>query len=265
MHLYLDIETIPSQAPGAREACAGRISPPGSMKKAETIAAWERDEKPVLVEEAWRRTALDGSLGHVISIAYALDDGEVGGVGPGRVDRHWTAVPFGGADGETWRPDYASWLGIEAERLDMAFRGMEERLQADAPPTVVAHHADFDVRFLYHRAVILGVRLPTWWPVNERIGGDRVYCTMQAWAGYRERIGLDRLCRALGIPGKDGLDGAGVYDAWLSGEEGCERIWRYNSGDVQRVRSVHRRLTGLDIDHDVVMRARLAEHTGRAA
>ena len=50
--LYLDAETLPSHDPAIREQIAGEIKPPGSMKKAETIAAWEAEEKPAAIEKA---------------------------------------------------------------------------------------------------------------------------------------------------------------------------------------------------------------------
>lgn len=275
MHLYLDIETIPGQRPGLRDEIAAKITPPGNYKKADTIAAWEADEKPALVEEAFRKTSFDGGVGHVVSIAYAIDDGEVDGIGPGMADRHWCAVPW--QDGSAWKPDYSNWESIEAERLEMTFRAMTRALQAAAnaamkhpfgpgrgyvtrqadgslvdcdaligPVTVVAHHADFDIRFLFHRAVVLGVRLPWWFPVNARPnhffnGAPAVFDTMTYWAGYGGRIGQDRLCAALGIERGDDIPGSEVYDRWLAGDG--EAIWNHNKADVERLRAIHRRLT----------------------
>ena len=46
MKIYLDIETIPGQSPELKTEIAATIKPPGSMKKAETIARWEAEEKP---------------------------------------------------------------------------------------------------------------------------------------------------------------------------------------------------------------------------
>ena len=44
-YLYLDIETIPAQSPEAHAAIAENVKPPAQMKKAETIAAWEANDK----------------------------------------------------------------------------------------------------------------------------------------------------------------------------------------------------------------------------
>jgi hypothetical protein len=67
---------------------------------------------------------------------------------------------------------------------------------------------------------------------------------MLAWAGYGGRVSLDALCRALSVPTpKDGgIDGAGVYDAWLAGE--CDRIAAYNVRDATATRDVWQRLQG---------------------
>jgi hypothetical protein len=260
MHLYLDIETIPGQRPGLRDEIAAKILPPGSYKKPETIAAWEADEKTALVEEAFRKTSFDGSIGHVISIAFAVDDGRVSRTSVGN------ARP-GIDDGVS----YEVFRALEAQRLIDAFAIIGEELQALAdsrvdhhlgpsrgygymvrgewrdsrppigPVTVVAHHADFDLRFLYHRAVILGVPVPSWFPINPRPGSDAVYDTMTRWAGHGGRIGQDRLCEALGIPRGDDIKGSQVYDFWLAG--GGAEIADHNVADVERLRAIHRRMT----------------------
>src|SRR5690606_6022815 len=85
-------------------------------------------------------------------------------------------------------------------------------------PIVVAHHSDFDIRMIWQRARVLGVTPPVWWPLNyNRYRQDEVYDTMSAWAGPGGRISLDALCTALGVPGKDGMDGSGVWNAVQQG------------------------------------------------
>lgn len=109
-------------------------------------------------------------------------------------------------------------------------------------PRIVAHNADFDIRFIWQRVVVLGARVPTWWPINvPTFKQDRVFCTMQAWAGTGKTIGLDRLCTALGLPGKQGFDGSQAWDAVRDGR--VNEVIEYNCGDVERLRSVFRKLT----------------------
>ncbi|MBU1336044.1 MAG: hypothetical protein KJ944_08530 [Alphaproteobacteria bacterium] len=59
------------------------------------------------------------------------------------------------------------------------------------------------------------------------------------------RIGLDRLCRALGVAGKGDMDGSMVWDAVKAGR--IDAVAEYCRGDVKRLRSVHRRMRGLEI------------------
>ena len=58
--LYLDIETIPDQTPGALEAIRASIEPPGNISKPETIAKWMEENAVAKSEEAWRKTGARG-------------------------------------------------------------------------------------------------------------------------------------------------------------------------------------------------------------
>src|SRR5690606_24626951 len=110
-------------------------------------------------------------------------------------------------------------------------------------PILVAHHAPFDIRFIWQRAIILGVEIPDWWPIDAKPWDDtRVVDTMTLWAGHGNRISLDRLCRALGIPGKDGIDGSKVWDAIVDGR--LDDVVAYCDDDIRRLRSCHRKMLG---------------------
>ena len=61
MNIYLDIETIPGQRQGLKDEIGKTITHPGSMKKAETIAKWEAEQKPeaaYFVTEGGQRTGI---------------------------------------------------------------------------------------------------------------------------------------------------------------------------------------------------------------
>jgi Predicted 3''-5'' exonuclease related to the exonuclease domain of PolB. len=110
-------------------------------------------------------------------------------------------------------------------------------------PIFVAHHAQFDLRFIWQRAIVLGVKLPSWWPIDAQPWDQkRIHDTMLMWAGAKGTVGLDRLCRALGIPGKGDIDGSKVWDAIQAGR--IDEVCTYCSDDVRRLRSVHQRLRG---------------------
>ena len=74
--LFIDIETIPAQGDEAKARIASSIKPPGAMKKADTIAAWEKDQKPQAIEEAIAKSGLNGAYGHVCCIGWAFGDDE---------------------------------------------------------------------------------------------------------------------------------------------------------------------------------------------
>ena len=76
-YLYLDIETIPAQTDAAKERVASTVKPPSQMKKADTIAAWEKEQKAAAVEEAIAKTSFDGGMGHVCCIGFAINDGHI--------------------------------------------------------------------------------------------------------------------------------------------------------------------------------------------
>jgi hypothetical protein len=103
----------------------------------------------------------------------------------------------------------------------------------------------FDVRFLYQRAVINRLHLPRTlreaalsrsWPRG-------LQDTMLMWNPQRDYwIGLDRLCKALGVPSpKTDLDGSKIAAAFAAGE--IERIRTYQRGEIEALRACYRRMT----------------------
>lgn len=217
MSLYLDIETIPTQSVTIREKIAATVTPPGNISKAETIAAWEADKKPALVKEAIAKTALDGAYGQVCCIGWAFN------VEPPKA---LVAQDIGERD------LIEQFLG-EAERYVQARHGHA--------PSIVGHNVvNFDIRFLWQRAIVLGIRMPGWFPRDPKPWGHETFDTMTAFAGIRGMVGLDKLCEALGIEGKGDIDGSMIGDLWAAGE--IERITEYCKADVERARTVHRRM-----------------------
>ena len=101
----------------------------------------------------------------------------------------------------------------------------------------------FDVGFMRRRCWVHGIKPPTWFPALYARDGRDYGDTMTTWAGYRERISLDRLCKALGVPSPkvDGMDGGAVFGLWQAGE--FDKIAAYNAADVEAVRQVWLRLS----------------------
>lgn len=218
MNLYLDIETIPSQSPEVHARIAETITPPGNISKADTIAQWTAEKKPAAVKEAIAKTALDGSVGHICAIGWAWDDRDARSV-------HLTSV-------EQER-------GALVEVMQFFQDGALDDKYHN--PTIVGHNVvNFDIRFLWQRAIVLGIPLPRWFPRDPKPWGNDVFDTMTAFAGARGTIGMERLCLALGMAGKGDIDGSMIGDLWAAGK--FEAIAAYCRADVERTRSVHRRM-----------------------
>jgi hypothetical protein len=216
-YLYLDIETIPAQTDAAKERVASTVKPPAQMKKADTIATWEKEQKAAAVEEAIAKTSFDGGMGHVCCIGFAINDGQI--------------------HSEIVKTLLEEWKAIEAfiEVVDISRQNSWETIQ------IVGHFvAGFDLRFLTQRAIVLGVRLPDWWPRDPKPWSNEVFDTMVAWAGAKGSISLDALCFSLGLEGKGDVDGSMVAQMWADGKH--DEIGSYCRDDVARVRRVHQKM-----------------------
>lgn len=217
-YLYLDIETI--GAPTAEqiadiEAC---FTPPGNYKKPETIAEWEANTKPGLIKEAIAKTSLSGIAGQIVCIGWAWGEGE-----PASLSQR------------------AESGGERQLLLDALFNIHHEKPADSYRPVIVGHNvASFDIRFLWQRAFVLGVTMPPWFPRSPAPWDEHVHDTMHMWGGARDYVGLDAVCRAMGLPGKGNISGADVQGMWERGEH--DAIAAYCRNDVARVRAVHRKM-----------------------
>lgn len=215
MNLYLDIETIPTRSNSLRMNIADTVKPPGNMSKPETIAAWATEKKPALVEEAISQTALDGAYGNICCIGWALDDENAQCV-------------YGDEESKVLK-DFVSFVESEMSA------------RRHGAPTIVGHNvANFDIRFLWQRAIVLGIRMPRWFPRDPKPWGHEVFDTMTAFAGSRGSISMSKLCEALGIEGKGDIDGSMVGQLWATGQR--DRVAAYCKGDVERTRAIHRQM-----------------------
>lgn len=218
--IVFDIETIPCADPAIIAEIEAGVKPPGNLKKAETIAAWERDEKPAAVLEAVRKTSLDGTYGRICCIGFAVDD-----------------EPIECA------------FGNEADVITNFFRWLEGAARisnyTDRQSAVFVGHniLSFDLRFLWQRCVVNGIRPPAIIPFAAKPWDGKVFDTMTAWNPDRDRkISLDKLCRALGVPTSKGdLDGSRVAEYWQAGRH--QEVAAYCMGDVEAVRQCHKRMT----------------------
>ena len=247
-HLYLDIETLPSQRPDVLEEISSNrfdklqadiaaIKPPGNYKKEETIVAWWSDEAPKIIdsmkaahtcecEAEYRKTGLDGAFGQVCVIGFAIDDDATQTV--------WSKNWHEKITERELLEDFACALTDLIPRAD------------ELSTTIIGHNvANFDLRFLVQRSIVNGTKphgIIARAAQAKPWETDRVYDTMVQWAGIGRTISLDKLCKALSVPTpKGGITGATVWDEVKAGR--IDDVAAYCAADVNATREVHKRLT----------------------
>lgn len=216
-NVFLDIETIPVQSQDVRERFKAEVKVPGSIKKPESVEKWLSENRDTAAAEAIAKTSFDPAYGHICTISWAIDDDE---------------------------PTTAHAYEVDQERdVLAAFMGSLDKFSR---LTFVGHNVGaFDMRFLLCRSVVLGVKVPPSFPKDPKPWDKTVFDTMLAWAGTRGTISMDRLCEALGIPGKGDFDGSMVAEAWANGEH--EKIAEYCADDVLRTREIWKRFNNVGI------------------
>ena len=219
--ISIDTETIPDQRDGALEDARERVKVPATHKKPETIEKYIADH----ADEAWRKTALDGTYGELITICWAVDDGPINSV----------HRPLDGSEADMLT-DF--WAALQKSREDAA-DGASSFYRA---PVWVGHNVSFDLKMLHHRSVINRTLPSTIIPHNAAVWHDSIFDTMAEWAGVRDRISLANLSRALGLDIDDNdIKGSEVWDAVRDGR--MAEVVRHCQLDVSRVRAIHKRLT----------------------
>jgi hypothetical protein len=221
--LFIDIETVPLQRgiDEFKERVNGEIKPPASLKKLETIEAWYADEHPRLIEEAYLKTSLNGTLGEIAVIGWAVDDSPVN--------------TLYGVSGQT-----------EADVLRTFFDALRDQVSQRIPRKVGHNILGFDLRFLFQRAVINGVKPTIPMHHDARYNGEYVFDTMLAWAGWGKYIKQAELCAALGLPcSKGDLDGSKVWPMIQAGR--IKEVAEYCAGDVEDVRRVYRKMQFMNL------------------
>lgn len=234
--LPLDIETIPGQGAAIMEALRAdaeaekaQCRAPGNYKDPEKIAANIAEQHAAIdaaLEERWRKTSFDGAAGHIAVVSFALNSGE-----PTKIYR------------EDWQhPD------AETMVLRMLCEALHDSIPSNMENAtlVIGHNVSaFDLRFLVQRSIICGVKPhPTLAAAASAKPWEtsKIFDTMTQWNPERDkRISLDKLCRALGIPGKGDMDGSKVWDAVKDGR--ISEVADYCADDVRKVRSVYHRMT----------------------
>jgi hypothetical protein len=225
MKIYLDLETIPSQDPEVRQEISDSIQAPGNYSKPESIAKWVAECKPALEAEAWLKTAMDGAWGQIVCAAMAIDDEE----------------PLCLYDED--------WFNNEKHIITHLFDRIKAKYSPsrDVRPVFIGHNiVNFDLRFLYQRAVVHGIKPPSIIPFDAKPWDDKVFDTMVKWSGVGKTVSLGKLCKIFKLPAKgseigEEIDGSLVWTFVRAGR--IRDVAKYCMGDVERVRALHKRMT----------------------
>lgn len=239
--LYIDLETIPDQDPGAFEKYLDAVQPPGNIKKQESIDKWLLENAERVALENFHKTALNGLHGEICSIAWALNDGEIK-----------NAIRYAYAG--TIDTEDKSIAISENELLEIFWNDLYTDLrelggdQGNWPKVEwIGHNVlEFDLRFLKQRSIVNGVEPHRNIPADARHGTGQVFDTMKEWSGFRGYVKQDDLCDALGIVAPDwathvaATDGSRVWELWRNGD--YDLLSLYNKLDVWKVREIYKRM-----------------------
>jgi len=215
VELGIDIETIPGQAEWIKEEAREKVSPPGTYKKPESIEKWMEENAEQEADNIWRKTALDGSRGELLCFGFEIEGEQ---------------LSF-----------YREIDGSEADLLQNIYDGLSK---LGPKPLWIGHNiTGFDLRFLWQRSVINGVKPSIEIPYDAKPWDARVYDTMYEWAGlnWQGRKSLDAVCKALGIEGKGDIDGSKVWDYAKEGK--IKEISDYCKEDVKKAITIYKRMT----------------------
>jgi predicted PolB exonuclease-like 3'-5' exonuclease len=229
--IYLDIETIPDQRPGAIDEYRAEVKAPAQYKKADSIAAWLAENREAEAEAAWLKTSFDGGAGQIVAIGFAVDDE------PADCYHHVAGLSV------------ASENGILKAFFDAVVTPL------GAGTTFVGHNLiGFDLPFLWKRAMVHQIKPPIWFPRAPKPWSERVADTMLLWDPTQRAGGsMARVCRALGIEGKGDIDGSQVWPMVREGR--IAEVADYCRGDVERTRTMYRRMTFASLERSAELAA----------
>lgn len=210
--IVFDIETIPSQEQWVKDRVRENLKPPGTLKKEDSIAAWWNNESAQALQEAYEKTTFEGATNHIISIC----------------------ASFGGSE------DIYKWFVTDVSEE----KGMIADFFASIPVGchIWAGHniLGFDLRVLKQRAMILGVRLPSFFPWDPKPWDKTCYDTMLKWGNGRDFVSADLLAKAFGIQGKGSVDGSQVWPMFQDGK--YQEIADYCADDVRMTLEIYKRM-----------------------
>ena len=227
-NIYIDIETAPTNDEEVIKSIRDNITPPGNYKKQESIEKWLEDNLESETDLLVRKTALDGLYGQIISIAWAIDDGEVNCITRKNYD---------------YREE-----NLLANFFSKINDIRDKHNQRQVISTWVGHYiTGFDLRFIWQRCVINKVKPLVHIPYSAKPWDSSVFDTKVEWSGlsnYSGSSSLDKLSRIMLGHGKGEINGSNVFDYWKAGE--IEKVAAYNKQDVEDCRKLYKLMNFID-------------------
>jgi len=234
MKLVLDLETIPSQrldvlqrihADAEKET--KQIKAPSNYKdEAKIVEYITQKSNEILdgVDDTWRKTSFDGGYGHICVIGFMIQ-----GSNP-------IALYKEGDD------HVANEIGIIKSFYEIL---QDAYIPNEGLVKLIGHNlVNFDLRFLYQRSIVLGIKPPSFITFDAKPWSENVFDTMIKWAGVGNRVSLNKLADILGV-GQKGIegeefDGSMVWDAVKNGE--IAKVAEYCKQDVRLTADIYNRL-----------------------
>lgn len=229
--ITIDCETLPDLIP--EQADGESVSPINLLGSEHQRGAPADTAVTMGMPPAGRdhqRSSLNGDTGRLLCIGY--------------IDEGCGRKPVKGVIG--WDRERGCFSDNEPEIL----RDFWEMMRTFRPclDRIVGHNIyNFDLRFIYKRSVVCGVR-PSINLNFARYRDQPIYDTMCEWEKWhlRDTISLDRLARVLGFesPKTDECDGSRIAELFARGEH--KTIRDYCLRDVITTRRIYRRMTFAD-------------------
>ena len=207
--LFFDIETLPSTDKQVIERIAANISPPGNIKKKESIDAWMEENYESELKKEIHKTGLNAAYGSVACIGWSHRIG---------ID----CVGMNMTEAQCIRYFY-DWV-------------------ADCGADVFSGHniAGFDLKFLKQRSMILGIKPPKniLKAMNAKPWDDCIKDIMLMWDSDKSKMAsLDLMCWWFGVKhDMPDMDGSMVADIWYKDPQ---KVIDYCIADVKAEREIY--------------------------
>ena len=205
--LTFDIETLPTKDKQVIERIASTIRPPGNIKKKESIDVWMAENYEQALKEKIHETGLNGAYGSVACIAWA------------NKEQTYCTNP----------------LMSEEENIKFFYDEINDY------ETLCGHNiAGFDLKFLKHRSMILGIKPPKniLKAMNAKPWDDCIKDIMLMWDSDKNKMAsLDLMCWWFGVKhDMPDMDGSMVADIWYKDPQ---KVIDYCIADVKAEREIY--------------------------